>query len=89
MDSFKIVLQRSQRELVVHSGSTILETLQAAGFVVPYACGTGTCGACKVRVVEGLPDHNDVVLRPDERAQNDRIMVCCSGSKTPRLVLDL
>ena len=89
MDSFTIVLQRSRRELVVRSGSTILETLQAAGFVVPNSCGAGTCGACKVKVIEGLPDHYDVVLRPDERARNDRIMVCCSGSKTARLVLDL
>ena len=89
MDSFTIVLQRSQRELVVPSGRTILETLQAAGFVVPNSCGAGTCGACKVRVIEGVPDHDDVVLRPDERARNDQIMVCCSGSKTPRLALDL
>jgi ferredoxin len=87
MDSYTIVLQRSQRELVVPSGSTILETLQAAGLVVPYACGGGTCGACKVKVIAGVPDHYDVVLRPDER--DDRIMICCSGSKTPRLVLDL
>ncbi len=89
MDSFKIVLHRSQRELVVHRGRSILETLQDAGFVVPNSCGAGTCGACKVKVIEGLPDHYDVVLRPDERARNDRIMVCCSGSKTPRRVLDL
>ena len=86
MDSFTIVLQRSQRQLVVPSGRTILETLQDAGFVVPNSCGAGTCGACKVKVTEGVPDHCDIVLRPDER--DDRIMVCCSGS-TPWLVLDL
>jgi tetrachlorobenzoquinone reductase len=87
MDSFTIVLHRAQRQLVVPSGNTILETLQVAGFVVPNSCGAGTCGACKVKVVEGVPDHYDVVLRHDER--DDRIMVCWSGSKTPRLVLDL
>ena len=29
------------------------------------------------------------VLSSAEKAANDRIMVCCSGCKTPKLVLDL
>jgi tetrachlorobenzoquinone reductase len=86
---FKIALHRSQRSLEVLRGSTILETLLAADVNVPYSCKEGLCGSCKVRVIEGLPDHRDLVLSPDEHARNDQIMVCCSGSKTPLLVLDL
>ncbi|HEX4409091.1 MAG TPA: 2Fe-2S iron-sulfur cluster-binding protein [Xanthobacteraceae bacterium] len=86
---FKIELHRSRRELEVHRGSTILDTLLAAEVDVPYSCKEGVCGSCKVRVLEGLPDHRDSVLSPDEHARNDQMTVCCSGSKTPLLVLDL
>ena len=86
---FRITLHRAQRELEVRRGSTILETLLAADVTVPYSCKEGVCGSCKVRVIEGLPDHRDSVLSPDEHARNDQMMVCCSGSKTPSLVLDL
>jgi ferredoxin-NADP reductase/MOSC domain-containing protein YiiM len=86
---FKITLHRSQRSLEVPRGSTILDSLLAADVDVAYSCKEGVCGSCKVRVIEGLPDHRDLVLSPDEHARNDQIMVCCSGSKTPSLVLDL
>jgi vanillate O-demethylase ferredoxin subunit len=39
--------------------------------------------------VEGIPDHRDNYLSDEEKAQNDVIMICCSGSKSPVLVLDL
>jgi vanillate O-demethylase ferredoxin subunit len=61
----------------------------AEGVEPPYSCQEGICGTCEVRVIAGTPDHRDLVLSSAEKAANDRIMVCCSGSKTPKLVLDL
>ena len=86
---FKITLHRSQRSIEVRPGSTILDSLLAAHVNVPYSCKEGLCGSCKVRVIEGVPDHRDLVLSPEEHARNDQMMVCCSGSKTSSLVLDL
>jgi vanillate O-demethylase ferredoxin subunit len=40
-------------------------------------------------VIEGTPDHRDQYLSKDEQAANNVIMVCCSGSRSARLVLDL
>ena len=40
-------------------------------------------------VLEGVPDHRDMVLSESERTANKRMMVCCSGAKSPKLVLDL
>jgi tetrachlorobenzoquinone reductase len=40
-------------------------------------------------VLEGVPDHRDTVLSERERAANRTIMICCSGSRTDPLVLDL
>jgi vanillate O-demethylase ferredoxin subunit len=40
-------------------------------------------------VLEGVPDHRDHFLSEEDKASNRSIMVCCSGSKSPRLVLDI
>jgi hypothetical protein len=49
----------------------------------------GGCGTCETRVVKGVPDHRDNYLSDEEKADNNVITICCSGSKTPVLVLDL
>ena len=86
---FVVALKKTGRELVVGPGSTILETLRAAGLTVPASCEQGVCGTCETRVLEGTPDHRDLLLTPAEKASGGTMMICCSGSLTPRLVLDL
>ena len=86
---FTVELKRSQKSLQVPSGKTILDCLIEIHAEPAFSCREGVCGTCEVRVLEGTPDHRDMVLSENERSANDRIMVCCSGSKTPRLVLDL
>jgi ferredoxin-NADP reductase len=86
---FVVVLAKSGREFAVQAGSTILETLRAAGLNVPASCEQGVCGTCETRVLEGVPDHRDLLLTPAEKASNQTMMICCSGALTDRLVLDL
>ena len=86
---FTVVLAKSGRELRVPSGTTILEALLQEGIDVPHACTEGVCATCETAVLEGIPDHRDLVLTESERAANKTMMVCCSGSKSERLVLDL
>ena len=86
---FEVRLAKSGRTVAVAPGKTILDALLDAGFPVSYACGEGTCGTCETRVIEGVPDHRDVYLTDEEHAANQQIMICCSGAKTPLLVLDL
>ena len=70
-------------------GKSILDVLIENNISVPFACNDGVCGTCETHVLEGRPDHRDAILTDEERATGDTMMVCCSGSKTPRLVLDL
>lgn len=86
---FAVELAKTGRTLVVPAGKTILDTLLDEGIDVPYACGEGICATCETRVLAGIPDHRDLVLSPDEQAANDRMMICCSGAKSDKLVLDL
>jgi ferredoxin-NADP reductase len=86
---FTVVLARSGREIVVPSGKTILGALNDAGVIIPYSCTEGICGTCETVVLEGTPDHRDRILTEAERVSNKKMMICCSGSKSDRLVLDL
>jgi len=86
---FTVELAATGVTLEVEPGKSILDTVLDAGIDVPFSCTEGTCGTCETRVIEGIPDHRDAFLTPDEQAGNTLIMICCSGSKTLKLVLDL
>jgi len=86
---FEIHLRRTGLSIPMPRGLSILDALLAAGVDVPYSCKEGVCGCCKVRVLDGLPDHRDVILHAEQQARNDQIITCCSGSLTPTLVLDI
>lgn len=84
-----IELARSGGSVTVGPEETILDALQAAGVAVASSCRNGVCGTCEVRVLEGQPDHRDLILSEAEKARGDTMMICCSRAKSPRLRLDL
>ena len=86
---FEAVLAQSNRILRVGEGETILGCLLAAGIDVPHSCREGVCGACETRLLEGTGDHRDLIQSDAEKAANKSIFVCCSGSLTPSLTLDI
>lgn len=85
---YTVVLAKSNRRVFVPAGETILDALRGAGLDPPYSCLEGVCGTCEMRVLEGIPDHRDMVLSDSERASNASMMICCSGAKSAELVLD-
>lgn len=86
---FVVRLARSDRELVVPAGQTILGVLRAAGLDVAFSCEEGVCGACETAVLSGIPEHHDAILTAQERAANNTMMICCGGARSDVLVLDL
>ncbi len=86
---YVVELRRSGLEFAIPEGRTILQVLRDGGVDVPYSCEEGVCGACETAVVSGQPDHRDNILTETERKASKTMMICCSGSKSPRLVLDL
>lgn len=86
---FTVVLRKSGKEIVVEPGQSILAAVTALGLNVPYSCEEGICGACETPVIEGKPDHRDMILSDAEREESKTMMICCSGSKSERLILDL
>ncbi len=86
---FVVELARSGQEFIIPEGKTILQVLLDAGVDVDYSCELGICGACEQRVISGVPEHRDAILTEEEQASNTKVMICCAGCKSERLVLDL
>jgi vanillate O-demethylase ferredoxin subunit len=86
---FVVELARSGRTVAVPPGKTILEALNEAGIEPACSCIQGVCGTCETRVLDGVPDHRDAILTPEERARSHTMMICVSGARTGRLLLDL
>jgi ferredoxin-NADP reductase len=86
---FVVELARSGQEFVIPEGKSILQVLLDAGVDVDYSCELGICGACEQRVISGIPEHRDAILTEEEQASNTKVMICCAGCKSERLVLDL
>jgi tetrachlorobenzoquinone reductase len=86
---FVVELARSGKEFTIPEGKSILQVLLDAGVDVDYSCELGICGACEQRVISGVPDHRDAILTEEEQASNTKVMICCAGCKSERLVLDL
>jgi ferredoxin-NADP reductase len=86
---FTVVLRQSNKSFVIPPGKTILDTLLDNNIDVTFSCMQGACRSCETTVLEGIPDHRDAVLSEGERESNKTMMICCSGSKSATLVLDL
>ena len=89
MGGFWVELARSGEEYFIPEGKKVLEVLFDAGVDVDYSCELGICGACETRVISGIPEHHDSVLSEEEQATNEKVMICCCGCKSERLVLDM
>lgn len=88
-EPFTIVAERSGKVFEIPRDRTILAVLQDAGIDVESSCQSGVCATCLVDVLEGEPDHRDLVQTPEEKASNRRIAVCCSRAHSRQLVLDI
>lgn len=86
---FSIKLASSGRIILVPKDKTVTQALADAGVEILVSCEQGVCGTCLTRVLEGVPDHKDLYLTPEEQVANDQFLPCCSRAKTPLLVIDL
>ena len=87
--SFEIEISSTSARLTVPENQSVADVLLENGIEIPVSCAQGVCGTCVTRVVSGLPDHRDLFLTDEEKAQNDQFLPCCSRALSRTLVLDL
>jgi len=88
-NEFEVYCEQSDITVRVAEQQTIAKALLAAGVKVEVSCEEGVCGTCITDVLKGTPDHRDHFLTDEEKEDNDQIALCCSRSRSARLVLDL
>ncbi|SHG21788.1 PDR/VanB family oxidoreductase [Streptoalloteichus hindustanus] len=85
----EVVCARSNRTVTVPADRSVLAALQDEGVPVTGSCREGVCGTCETRVLDGDPEHRDDILSEDDRRAGDRMFICVSRARGPRLVLDI
>jgi CDP-4-dehydro-6-deoxyglucose reductase len=55
--SFTTTVKPSNHQFPITSDETILEASLKHGYILPYSCRNGACGACKGKVLEGSVNH--------------------------------
>lgn len=88
-ESFEVRIASTGQCFPVGADETIAKVLLANGVPIELSCEAGMCGACLTRVLDGTPDHRDIVLSEAEQAAGDQLTICCSRARSPVLVLDL
>jgi ferredoxin-NADP reductase len=87
--AFEVEIKSTGQVVTVGPDQSIIQALEEVGIDVVYDCQRGDCGICQTTVLEGTPEHRDVVLTDEEKASNRVMQICVSRAKTSRLVLDL
>jgi vanillate O-demethylase ferredoxin subunit len=88
-EEFEVELVRSGKKLLVPPESSVLDVLRCNGIAIESSCEEGVCGTCLTHVRGGEPDHRDSFLSESERASCDKMLVCVSRAKSPKLLLEL
>ncbi|MGV6875768.1 PDR/VanB family oxidoreductase [Pseudochelatococcus sp. B33] len=84
-DGFWVNFASAGTRHFVPADKTILQVLEEAGHAVASSCGAGTCGTCRMKLIEGEADHRDLVLFDDE--WDDNIIICCSRAKSREITI--
>lgn len=85
----KIILDGHETEIEVGAkGDSILDTAEAAGLDVPYACKGAVCCTCKARIVEGKVAMDMNYALTDEEVADGYVLTCQSHPLTARVVVD-
>lgn len=82
---FQVRIASTGETIEVGANESAATALARHGIEVPVSCEQGVCGTCITRVIEGEPDHRDMLMIDS----NDEFTPCCSRSHGPLLVLDL
>jgi len=87
--AFEVECAHSGQVFVVPPDKSILDVLADHGLDPLFDCRTGSCGVCVTPLLQGTPDHRDSTLSAAERSAGDKLCICVSRARSPRLVLDL
>ncbi len=84
----RLHLKRSERQVLVEPGTSLLDAALAQGVPVPHSCKRGECGECAVHVLSGGIQHRDRFLTPAQR-EGGLACICVAWSDDEAIELDI
>lgn len=82
---FRLRIASTGETIEVAADETAAAALARHGIELSLSCEQGICGTCITRVIEGEPDHRDMLMLDGDA----EFTPCCSRSHSPVLVIDL
>jgi phenol hydroxylase P5 protein len=77
--TYQLTIEPLGETVAVEESQTMLDACLRSGIYLPYACGHGLCGTCKVNVIDGevdLGDASPFALLDFERAEGSALACC-------------
>lgn len=85
---FTLRFEPAGRETEAGPGETVLAAAGRLGIAIPYACGDGICGTCRIRKTSGEVEMNHQGGIEEEEIADGEILACCSYPRSS-LVLEV
>ncbi len=86
--TYEVTIEPTGDIVEVEDGQTILDASLRQGVWLPFACGHGTCGTCKVQVLDGDADVGDAspfALMDMERDEG-KVLACCATPESDLVI---
>lgn len=86
--SYQVTIEPIGTTIEVEEDQTILDAALRQGVWLPFACGHGTCGTCKVQVTDGFYDVGEAspfALMDIEREEN-KVLACCCKPESDMII---
>ena len=79
--SFQISVLPGQERFSAEAGESLVDAALRQGFLLPYSCRDGVCGACRGKVVAGEVEHGRAVISQADR-EAGYAYFCCASAKS-------
>lgn len=85
---FCVRIAGTDRQFAVGAGERILGAARRAGVWLPFECGWGSCGTCKVTLLEGEVEllHPDAPAVDPRDARRRRVLICQTTARSDLVV---
>ncbi|OUY06211.1 NADH:ubiquinone reductase (Na(+)-transporting) subunit F [Acinetobacter populi] len=86
--SYQVTIEPIGTIIEVAEDQTILDAALRQGVWLPFACGHGTCGTCKVQVTDGFYDVGEAspfALMDIER-EEQKVLACCCKPESDMVI---
>ncbi|MAC32862.1 MAG: phenol hydroxylase [Haliea sp.] len=86
--SYEVRVEPTGDVVEVEEGQTLLDASLRQGVWLPFACGHGTCGTCKVQVLEGEVDVGNAspFALMDMEREEGKVLACCATLESDAVI---